>query len=86
MVCFGAKEEKDMSKGVKGFSIGLLILAAIFFITSLCMASVDNHSVIDEWKSWFPKDQIEETVEVPEQTEEIEEPVEEVTAEDLSVV
>jgi len=52
-----------MNKGFKGFLIGLLVIVAGFFITSLCLASVNNHSVVDEWKSWFPKEEAEVVVE-----------------------
>ena len=71
-----------MNKGFKGFLIGLLVLVAGFFITSLSMASVDGHSIVDEWKSWFPQEQIEETIETEEDTTEDEVVVEEETTEE----
>lgn len=31
----------------------VLTLIIGFFVTSLCLASANGHSVVEEWQSWF---------------------------------
>ena len=52
-----------MSKGLKGFLVGLVVLVAGFLIitTGLCIKNKTNP--IDEWKSWLPQQSVEEEVE-----------------------
>ena len=55
-----------MSKGLKGFLIGLFALVLIFIITVLIMASVHGVNFVEEIQSWFkaveevPKEPVEE--------------------------
>lgn len=42
-----------MKKGLLGFLIGLLVVAIVFVVTVLIMASVHGVNFIEEIQSWF---------------------------------
>lgn len=42
-----------MSKGFKGFLIGLFVLVIAFVVTVLIMASIHGVSFVEEIQSWF---------------------------------
>ena len=50
-------------KALKIILICIFVAVVGFVGTSLVMASNNNRSVLDEWKSWNPNNQIEETIE-----------------------
>lgn len=66
----------------------ILFIAVAFMITSLTMASVNDRSLVDEWKSWGTE--IEEVVDGTDDgnTEETEEPIQdtEQTDDDAEIV
>ncbi len=45
-----------MSKGLKGFLIGLFVIVVAFVLIVLIMASVNKNTFVSEIKSWFPAD------------------------------
>lgn len=69
-----------MKRFWSSFFIALIVLVAGFFITSVSMASYNNHSLTDEWHSWLPaQEKVED--EVPDDDVSIELPAEEVSTE-----
>lgn len=40
------------------------VLAVGFFLVSTCMAVQNNHSLTDEWHSWFSQEEVVETPEL----------------------
>lgn len=44
-----------MGKGLKGFLIGLVVLAVLFCVMVLIWGDVKNISFVEVIQSWFPK-------------------------------
>lgn len=52
-----------MSKGFKGFLIGLVVIIATFLTATTVLCIKNKTNPVDEWKSWLPQETVEETVE-----------------------
>lgn len=60
------KNQKSALFSVVGF-VFLAIL--VFFVTSICLASTNDRSLIDEWKSWGGTENVEVVEEVTEESD-----------------
>ena len=52
-----------MSKGFKGFLIGLVVIVAGFLLVTTGFCIHNKTNPVEEWKSWLPQETVEETVE-----------------------
>ena len=56
-----------MGKIISNIVAGLVVVALIFVVVSLCLASAHGHGLVSEWQSWFgivktPNTDIQEAV------------------------